>query len=198
VLVDISQPSDALEWELSQCIERMPDRTILLAVEDQREMVESWIESGGHVHAALRALPLFVHRKGRIAGEEAFRSLAAERLVATRYPSQPASFLSTCASAALLKVSQLSVIDTMLGAGDPLTTVRAAVALAVHDDGEAVSVALEASRVVEMKWLVRKTYPHEQMVLAAIENLMTAPRARAPCRSLWSAARNSRYRFLLR
>ena len=98
VLVDISQPSDALEWGLSQCVERLPDRTKLLAAEDQREIVESWMGSGGHVHAALRVLPLLAHRKGRIVGEEAFRSLIAERLVATRYPSQPSSFLRTCAS----------------------------------------------------------------------------------------------------
>jgi hypothetical protein len=115
VLVDISQPSDALEWELSQCVERLPDRTILLAAEDQREVVESWMGSGGHGHAALRMLPLFAHRNGRIVGEEAFRSLVAERLVATCYPSQPSSFLRTCASfAGNLSTSLAVAIATVI------------------------------------------------------------------------------------
>ena len=47
VLVDISESSDALEWELSQCVERMADRIILLASENQREIVESWMGLGG-------------------------------------------------------------------------------------------------------------------------------------------------------
>jgi hypothetical protein len=115
VLVDISESSDALEWELSQCVERMADRTILLAEEDQREIVESWMGLGGLVHAALRTLPPFVHRKGRIVGEEAFRSLIAERLIATRYPSQPASFLRTCASfAGNLSISLAVAIATVI------------------------------------------------------------------------------------
>jgi hypothetical protein len=115
VLADISHPSDALEWELSQCIERMPDRTILLAVEDQQEIVESWMGSGGQLHAALRTLPLFVHGKGRVADEETFRSLIAERLVATRYPSPPSPFLRTFLSFAGNLSSSLAVaIATVL------------------------------------------------------------------------------------
>jgi hypothetical protein len=128
VLVDISQPSDALEWELSQCVERLPDRTILLAAEDQLEIVENWMGSDGHVHAALRVLPLFAHRKGRVVGEDAFRSLIAERLVATRYPSQPSSFLRTCASfAGNLSTSLAVAIATVFVASPfylPSLTVR--------------------------------------------------------------------------
>jgi hypothetical protein len=115
VLVDISLPSDALEWELSRCIERMPDRTILLAAEEQRAVVESWMGSGGPPRAALRALPLFVHRHGRVVGEETFRSLIAQQLIATRYPSPPAPFLRTCASfAGNLSTSLAVAIATVI------------------------------------------------------------------------------------
>jgi hypothetical protein len=80
---------------------------------------------------------------------------------------------------ALVRAGRRSVIDTMLAAGDPLTSVRASVALAARGDAEALSVALEASRVVETKWLVMTTHPHEQMARAAIDYLndgITEPR----------------------
>jgi len=83
-------------------------------------------------------------------------------------------------AAALLKVCQRSVIDTMLGAGDPLTSVRASVTLALRGDAAAVSVALEASGVVEMKWLVRKTYPTSKWPPPRSTTLMTASRAAHP------------------
>jgi hypothetical protein len=114
-LIDISQPSDALEWELLQCVERMPGRTILLAAEDQREIVERWMGLGGNMQDSIRKLPLFLHRKGRIVEEEEFRSLIAQRLVTMRYPSQPVSFLRTCASfAGNLSTSLAVAIATVI------------------------------------------------------------------------------------
>lgn len=97
-LIDISEPSEALQWEVSQCLERMPGRTILLAAEDQREIGEQWIASAAAVQPALRNLPLFLHKKGKMFREKQFRSLIAQQLLTSRYPSPRVPFLHTCAS----------------------------------------------------------------------------------------------------
>jgi hypothetical protein len=115
-VIDLSESSESLLWEIDECLKSLPGRTIFLAGHEKYGPAVEWIEGIAATRPDLDNSPLFAHRKGRILEEESFRLSIAERLHQAGRASAPmsrhtwASFASAKSMSLVVSVLTLVLI----------------------------------------------------------------------------------------